>query len=85
MGKKTEFDKYKVIVTLKVVRDILGLNSEDNNESGDTTDNCSSVFESPSLIRGSALGNNYLRNDFLSLSRMKIDVCTKEIFHNNLY
>ena len=43
--------------------------SEDNNESGDTADNCS-VFESPpSLIRGSALGNNYLRNDFLSLSR----------------
>ena len=68
----------------EVVRDILGLNSEDNNDSGDTADN-SSVFESPSLIRGSALGNNYLRNDFLSLSRMKIDVCTKEIFHNNLY
>ena len=67
-----------------MVRDILGLNSDDNNESGDTADNCS-VFESPSLIRGSALGNNYLRNDFLSLSRMKIDVCTKEIFHNNLY
>ena len=67
------------------MRDILGLNSdEDNNESGDTTDN-GSVFESPSLIRGSAFGNNYLRNDFLSLSRMKIDVCTKEIFHNNLY
>ena len=68
----------------QVVTDILGLNSDDNNAAGDTTDNCS-VYESPSLIRGSALGNNYLRNDFLSLSRMKIDVCTKEIFHNNLY
>ena len=67
------------------MRDILGLNSDDNAEPGDTTDNCS-LLESSSLIRGSTLGgNNYLRNDFLSLSRMKIDVCTKEIFHNNLY
>ena len=65
------------------MRDVLGLNSDDSNESGDTRDNCS-VFESP-VIRGSVLGNNYLRNDFRSLSRMKIDVCTKEIFHNNLY
>ena len=68
------------------MRDVLGLNSDDSNESGDTRDNCS-VFESieSPVIRASLLGNNYLRNDFRSLSRMKIDVCTKEIFHNNLY
>ena len=38
---------------------------------------------------GCSIRNNYLRNDFLNINKMKIDVCTQELFHNldshNLY
>ena len=57
----------------QVVRDVLGLDTRDTS---DTRDHAAGP--------GSALGKNYLGNDFLNINRMKIDVCTKEILHNTI-
>ena len=63
----------RVTSPTQVVRDVLGLDTRDTS---DTRDHAAGT--------GSALGKNYLGNDFLNINRMKIDVCTKEIFHNTI-
>ena len=78
---------------LQVVRDILGLHPTNTAGAADTGDNYENNYamfdisnnDDHKMIRGNVPRDNYLRNDFLSINRMKFDVCTKEIFHNNHY
>ena len=75
------------------MRDILGLRPTTGSgaDAGDNYENNYAMFDISNnddhkmIGGGNVPRDNYLRNDFLSINRIKFDVCTKEIFHNNDY
>ena len=74
------------------MRDILGLHPSTSGADGGGTDNYENNYamfdisnndDHKMIGGGNVPRDNYHRNDFLSINRIKFDVCTKEIFHNN--